>query len=387
MKKILSLILSIPLIALIVILSSCSNNQTFVEINLKSDITGYKETDNIKIPISNKEVYDTIVEGIDNSKVTNDVPDINNNNTYQYEITINGEKSITLFYDTLYNKAYIKDEVNFYSSNEDFARFTDSLLEFNPNTSSDIPNEEKALFSKYGWSIKYHINSKTITLDNFSIPDDFNSSDYYFAYNNELSKDIGLDMTDYTGKKVNINIYYVNEPMPEKFYPIKNARAIVIKYDGDIIGAYLSSGRHSAKNACSLKGNSFEEVTGKSFSEFLSTNLKNEDMANKAPEEVIKNYFYTLNTNKNNAVKYWSYEYVLSDLCTNMDNSELFNENINLPFADRNMKITNITAKENGNSDNLKVFSVTFENSEFWDFYLVYESEQTGWKIESFGHC
>ena len=110
-------------------------------------------------------------------------------------------------------------------------------------------------------------------------------------------------------------------------------------------------------------------------------------MTNKAPEEVIKNYFYTLNTNKNNAVKYWSYEYVLSHLCTNMDNSELFNENINLPFADQNMKITNIKAKENGNSDNLKVFSVTFDNSEFWDFYLVYESEQTGWKIESFGHC
>ena len=97
MKKILSLILSIPLIALIVILLTCSNNKDFIEINLKSDITGYKETDSIKIPISHKEVYDTIIEGIDNSKVINDVPDINNNNTYQYEITINGEKSITLF--------------------------------------------------------------------------------------------------------------------------------------------------------------------------------------------------------------------------------------------------------------------------------------------------
>ena len=388
MKKILLLILPILLIIIIIMIFFYGNNKPYIEVNLKSDMSGYRETNKIKIPISNKEIYDTIIKGIDDSKAINENPDVYNNNTYEYEITINSnsQKTVTLFYDTLYNKAYIKDEINFYSADENFALFVGSLLEFNPNTSIGIPNEEKALFSKYGWNIKYHINNKTMTLVDFSTFKDFNSSDYYFAYNNELSKDIDLDMTAYIGKKVNIDIYYTYESMPEKFYPIKNARAIVVKYDGNIIGAYLSSGRHSAENACSLKGNSFEEITDQNFSKFLSTYLKSDNIANKAPEEVIKEYFNTLNNNKNKAVQYWSAEYILSNLCTNMDNSELFNKNINLPFSDQNMKITNINTTESKNTDTLKVYNVTFDNSECWDFYMVYESKQTGWKIDSFGH-
>lgn len=386
MKKLLLLILPTLLIIMIFF---CGNNKPYIEVNLKSDMAGYTETNKIKIPISSKEIYDTIIKSIDNSKAINENPDVYNNNTYEYEITINSKikKTVTLFYDTLYNKAYIKDEINFYSADENFARFAGSLLEFNPNTSSNIPNEEKALFSKYGWNIKYHINNKTMTLVNFSTFKDFNSSNYYFAYNNELSKDIGLDMTDYIGKKVNIDIYYTYESMPEKFSPIKNARAIVVKYDGNIIGAYLSSGRHSAKNACSLKGNPFEEITGTDFSNFLSTHLKSDNMANKAPDEIIKEYFNTINSDKNKAVQYWSAEYILSNLCANMDNSELFNKNINLPFSEQNLKITNINTTESRNTDTLKVYNVTFDNSEFWNFYVVYVSEQTGWKIDSFGHC
>ncbi len=388
MKKLLLLILPTLLIIIIIMIFFCVNKKPYIEVNLKSDMAEYTENNKIKIPISGKEIYDTIIKGIDNSKTINENPDVYNNNTYEYEITINSniKKTVTLFYDTLYNKAYIKDEINFYSVEENLARFTKSLLEFNPNTRSDIPNEEKALFCKYGWNIKYHINNKTMTLGDFSTFKDFNLSDYYFAYNNELSKDIGLDMTDYIGKKVNIDIYYTYESMPEKFSPIKNARAIVVKYDGNIIGAYLSAGRHSAENACSLKGNSFEEITGKDFSNFLSTYLKSDDMANKTPDEIIKGYFNTINTDKNKAVQYWSAKYILSNLCTNMDNSELFNKNINLPFSEQNLKITNINTTESRNTDTLKVYNVTFDNSEFWDFYVVYVSEQAGWKIDSYGH-
>ncbi|HBC92381.1 MAG TPA: hypothetical protein DCZ10_05635, partial [Pelotomaculum sp.] len=68
----------------------------------------------------------------------------------------------------------------------------------------------------------------------------------------------GLDMSGYPNTAaIDVEIYKVHESMPQEFYPIQNCRGIVVKHSDKIIGAFISAGRHSAFNACSLKGNSF----------------------------------------------------------------------------------------------------------------------------------
>ncbi len=103
------------------------------------------------------------------------------------------------------------------------------------------------------------LSSLTDTLPQFKELGDFSANEYYYLYNNELSKYIGLDLSKYAEKDVTVDIYQLREGMPEKFYPIATARGIVVKYESEIIGAFISAGRHSVENACSLSGKSFDE--------------------------------------------------------------------------------------------------------------------------------
>ena len=61
----------------------------------------------------------------------------------------------------------------------------------------------------------------------------FNTNAYYFAYNNELSKDIGLDMSGYSNTNdIDVKIYRIHESMPQAFYPAQNCRGIVVERNG-----------------------------------------------------------------------------------------------------------------------------------------------------------
>lgn len=61
----------------------------------------------------------------------------------------------------------------------------------------------------------------------------FNPNAYYFAYNNEFSKDIGLDMSGYSNTAdIDVDIYRIHESMPQEFYPIQDDRGIVVKNRG-----------------------------------------------------------------------------------------------------------------------------------------------------------
>ena len=57
----------------------------------------------------------------------------------------------------------------------------------------------------------------------FYATDVLNAGEYptkiYWAYNNELSKSIGLDFSKFMGTEVWIKIYNLNEPLPEFLKP------------------------------------------------------------------------------------------------------------------------------------------------------------------------
>lgn len=122
----------------------------------------------------------------------------------------------------------------------------------------------------------------------------------YWAYNNELSKAIGLDMKPYLGQRVEATIYELQEELPEFLRPYTRARAVVVTHKGKIIGAWIDKGRHYAF-ACSLDRKPLEEITGMDWSEWLAAsgivNLDNaleKELAVLSPEEIVIRYYQAL---------------------------------------------------------------------------------------------
>ncbi len=387
-------------------------NYNRVRIEYKSDVVGFKEFETTKYKIV--AYIDTTLRG--GKRVS--AVDVFNNYTNQYAIKLSkgsSESSCKLYYDTLYNKAYYEKYHALYEIEVDFARYIDSLLE-NRNIDDIDDKDAVALFETYGWTLNYKINSMKQKINNIKTLTQFNPNTYYFAYNNELSKDIGLDMSRYSNTSdITVDIYRVYESMPEEFYPIQNTRGIVVKYGNKIIGAFISAGRHSAFNACSLKKNSFEKVIGQTVNEWLADIVKVDKLEDRLsslePEQVIEEYFLALDKKDANAAQaYISRNSLLNNLTTNMPNEELFYERVNLPFTGAaigsksifsNLKSAKLIKVEptNDSGINSKTFVVTMtlqyknkditsngSGKQFWNCLMVYESPQTGWKIEEFGH-
>lgn len=294
---------------------------------------------------------DTILKGGNRTSIIE--ADLINNHTNQYVIKLSNdlsESSCKLYYDTLYNKAYFQKFKGFYEVEVDFARYIDSFLE---NSDIEVNIDDTAavaLFDMYGWTLNYKINSMEQKINNINSLTAFNPNAYYFAYNNELSKDIGLDMSEYSNTSdITVDIYRVNESMPKEFYPIQNGRGIVAKYDNKIIGAFISAGRHSTFNACSLKGNSFENVTGQNLNEWLSLPLSGAEIGARSSLSNLK------------SAKLLKVEPIYD---TN-SNSITFAVTMDMQYK-----------KEWANNS----------GEQFWNCIMIYESPQTGWKIVEFGH-
>lgn len=391
-----------------------------ITVSFKSGMRGFKKTDNITVWGN---VQDKFHEGKGLGQIVpyeGEKPDLSANYINEYELTLDisndgssRPKTVSVFWDTLYDKAYVADGNALYTVSTDFARFVDSFLE-NTGLSYEIGNEENQLFRDYGWTLDYKINKINEILPAIKELGEFNPCDYYFAYNNELSKDIGLDMSDFAGKVVTAEIYRINESMPEEFYPIQNARGIVVKCDGKIIGAYISAGRHQAENACSLKRRSFETITEGDFNTWLASRLKEEkDIIAGDPEEIIKRYFKALGEkDEQAAVNCIAKQTMFEELTANMLNDKLYNKAVGLQLENtafieyddksvdniktiKSVEIKPVTSEEN--SETVKTYGVSFDveyeregtissEGQCWICSVVYESEQTGWKISSFGH-
>ncbi|MEG6520557.1 M56 family metallopeptidase [Desulfotomaculum sp. 1211_IL3151] len=386
-----------------------------VKITFHSENKGFKTADEFETTDTKIVAYiDTTLR---TSRTSAQEDDLENNHTNQYTIKLSNEiggYSCGLYYDTLYDKAYIVKDGGLYETGTDFARYIDSFLE-NANITVHIDDPDAAaLFHAYGWTLDYQLGGINYGLNKIKVLSEFDPGTYYFAYNNELSKDIGLDMNRYATANIDVEIYRIHEPMPQEFHPIENCRGIVVKNGGKIIGAFISAGRHSTFNACSLKGNSFEKVTGQTLYEWLADRIERDSVEKRLsklqPEQVIEKYFAALDRKDTKTAQYCiSKKTLLENLTINIPNDALFNERIGLPLTDANIgtkssfdnpKFAKILKTERIKEEpdkKTKVFRVTVDlryneawdginGEQYWDCGMVYESPQTGWKIEWFGH-
>ena len=247
-----------------------------------------------------------------------------------------GNKLAQLYinYDTLYNQGWVQYGDYNFQLDEMFFRLLAATEEYRPK-GSKVPEDVIALFGEYGYTPAFLMGSSERRLPKtLKVTSIHDIENLYFALSIPLSKDIGLNYggqlgtSGALGKPITAEIYYLVEPLPESARPMLDARGIVIRHEGKIVGAHIDAGRHSAI-FYTLSGKSFEEVMSGTPADYLNKTVmvdlergsysSDEELINTYFKALvdgdIKNYFKTVSTNT------W-----LNILFSNMDNTALFNE-------------------------------------------------------------
>ena len=362
------------------------------------------------ISITDNKMIDDIMTMVEESKPLTDESKMGKmsgmarkNNKLVVSGTDGSKKEITFAYDTLYEIGYIDEAGRKLEPDYSLFRYIVDLNEYaNPDT--NIEYQVMELLDKHNWTVDYKINSLKEKLpDNLKHKAGEYPVKIYWAYNNELSKEIGLDFTNYLGKDVVVEIYRLREPLPEFLEPRRDARGIVLKYNDEIVGAYIDAGRHDSF-ACSLDRKNLKEITGKEWDEWIADYIDYQDeleikLSKMGPEDIIREYFRALD--KHDIKMVWACmtrKNLSQELSINMNNNYLFNKNSDkIDYNIKSAKLLEI--KE------LKVFSdepgmleyqvevkfdfkkpITSEDG-VWPRFVILkkETEKSGWRIDSIG--
>lgn len=364
------------------------------------------------ISITDKKMINDIVGMLDESQPIQDDEKMNNIRDMAYKdnklilTDIDNEKSeIKFTFDTLYEIGFIEMDREKLEPKYDFFRYILDLIEYG-KYETNIDSEVVELFKKYNWTIDYRVNTIKEKL-----PSDLKHEagehpiKIYWAYNNELSKSIGFDFSKYLGDTVVAEIYTLREPLPEYMKPMLNARGIVLKKDGKIIGAYIDAGRHESF-ACSLNRKSLEDIVNEDWDEWIKDyidydNKLEKEIAQLSPEGVIKTYFEALNSHNVKRAKAClarTKSNINLDLSANMSNIELYNKKAEDYY--NNIKSVNLLEikkldKENEDSNTLsyratadykyKKMIVHEDGVLPYTVLLKKETKNGGWKIQDIG--
>lgn len=318
------------------------------------------------------------------------------------------QKEIKFAYDDpAFAEGYLEiDEVK-YDPGYSFFRYIKDFTKYR-HFDTNIDDEVKDLFGKYNWTIDYRVSSTKETL-----PADLKHGagefpiKIYWAYNNELSREIGLDYTGLLGKEVQAEIYRLREPLPETMHPRMNARGIIMKYENKIVGAYIDAGRHDSF-ACSLDRKSLQDITGKGWDDWVSDHIDyNNELEKKlskmTPEEIIRQYYDAMDRHDQKLMfACMTRQHLCTYLSANMDNNRLINEDFDDVFSDGEGNVKSaklLDVKEMGGMSNepgMKEYVVTVDYQFKKDItsssgkqprflILKQESPQSGWRIHSEG--
>lgn len=230
------------------------------------------------------------------------------------------------------NPSFIQWGGAWYEVPADFRAMMSAVREYQPDSYS-VDAADLEFLEGYGWTPFFLISTTAVDLPTTLIhkPGQFPEV-IYWAWNNELSKDIGLDLAPYLGKTVEARLYKTVKMLPEFVGPNRDGgKAVVVRSEGKIIGAWLALGRHHTF-ACSLEEHTLEEVAGKTFDDWVVALIDpndplEEELSAMSPEEVLEAYYSAIDR-KDYATAHAceSRSNLLRYLATNMDNDRLYND-------------------------------------------------------------
>lgn len=277
---------------------------------------------------------------------------------------------------------------------------------YNPARLDDV----RLLFADYGWTIHEQI-AQLDTVIPIELKEQQSSSpaSVYWTMVNAYSTAIGLDMREYAGEKVQLEIFRVAEDLQERLagqyeFPswfAESGRALIARQDDQIVGAWLDQ---TGRYGYSLTGKGIESLTGLPVEGWLDEVRGAEDASEKSPEpeDVIQAYFslYTAGDSVS-AFERLSSRFMLEHVFSNLDENKLYNVDFQ-PFpsgADAEViSIVEQVLEQDAVADNRKLFCVRFSlelptnvvsgytkgmNERF--FSMVRPLDKLGWKIDAIG--
>ncbi|MCR8744685.1 DUF4830 domain-containing protein [Romboutsia lituseburensis] len=216
--------------------------------------------------------------------------------------TDNETIEVNYSYDDLDNFGFITYKGEDIYLDYDFFRLISNTQGYSPKESS-IDEDAKKLLKRYNWRPSFLIaNHKIKISDDLNYAPEKGIDEVYWAYNLQFSKSIGLDFSNLLGEEVNAEVYYLLEPLPDACTPTVDAKAVVLKHNKKIVGAYIDSGILN-RAICSLDRKSFKEITGLTIEDYLIQNhidknsKLNKEVENLSTEELIKSYYKSQSDN------------------------------------------------------------------------------------------
>ncbi|RXI38167.1 hypothetical protein DP129_12540 [Clostridium tetani] len=313
------------------------------------------------------------------------------------------KEEIRIISDNINHNGYVEKEGKIKKPHYGFFKYMFGLMEYK-KFDTNIEKSVVDLFKKYDWTVDYKINTLKEKL-----PENLkhNAGEYpvklYWAYNNELSKKIGLDFTNYLGKTIKAEIYSLRDSHLG-FEELSDVRGIILKDKNKIIGGYIDAWVGDG-SYCSLDRLWIEDCTLKTWNEWIKTYINHDDeleikLSKMNAYEIMREYYKALDNN-DTKLKWATItrENLFKLLIYNMDKRYLFN-------TEKHMSRTNIkSAKllelkkseydpygEKNSEDysakaDFKYYNLSnTENGEELDFYnLKKEDEKIGWRIRKIG--
>ena len=221
-----------------------------------------------------------------------------------YRITFYGGEDLpayTVYHDDLYNIACVtRPDGTVHSVSVDLPMMLGRLLQ--ENISFSIPENHRALLQKYGWTIAFRHPHILLQLPGSLQASRTDAASLHFSWADLFLRDAGYDLTPYLGKAVVPYVYALYESVPRAIFTrdegdtVRSGMyAMVLEYDGQVIGAYLFAHSWDGSDLLSLKGNAAADLLGdQSVRDYLLARLPmteaEQNMAALTPEEVITRY-------------------------------------------------------------------------------------------------
>ncbi|MHC9544935.1 MAG: DUF4830 domain-containing protein [Vulcanimicrobiota bacterium] len=243
------------------------------------------------------------------------------------------KRAIGFVYDSLYEIGYIIVDGTHIDPGSDFFRYLYSLASYR-SLSSDVDSSVISLFDAENWTVAYRVRSVDIVLPSDTMHDaGENAVKLYWAWSNDLSKDVGLDFSSLFGRKVTVEVYSLTEPLPDEMKPYRDALGIVLHNEGKIVGAYIDGG-FGLDNSCSLKRASHKKVAGMEWDQWVDghinyNNPMEKELAPLKPEEVIRRYYACLDNHRSKeACALRTRSYMAAQLFSNKRKNVLYEEKL-----------------------------------------------------------
>lgn len=295
----------------------------------------------------------------------------------------------TIYHDSLYNRASVMTLDGVRSLDPSVPEtLYQGLYE---TLSFDIPQEHRALLAEHGWTIAFRHPHMLVQLPDSLETSRTDAAALHFTWADLFLRDAGYDITPYLGQAVVPYVYTLCETVNRVAWVPSDAelltedgtggvlcsmRAVVLECGGEVIGAYLMAYSWDGSALLSLDGRSpIELLNGQSIREYLLDRLPLTDeetaLAALTPEEVIVRY---------GAVN----DPMLMDIAVLLERLGTANSSLYDPVALLALPTgkTYTVQQKLPYTDEHLYEAVSDEASYYPE--LVYESPETGWKIDHF---